>query len=167
MFTNGTCLWRLGDSTIVHCNRNIRTACPDTSQALWIHPGALTNQRCSLAIGCVINSNIIWATSRLTSLATRLLVPALLLLDNKEIPKLHLLSVSYGYSSMTSEFSPQRLGKSSFHGMASFYSLLFLSYGFTEIAFLISVLGTIIFHGRRKTPSASRETSYVDGTPTS
>ena len=156
MFTNGTCLWRLVDSTIAHCNRDIRTACPETSRALWIHPGALTNQRCSLAIGCVINSDTIWVTSRLTSLATRLLVHALLLFDNKEIPKLHLLCVSYGSSSMTSGFSPQSLGESSFHGMATFYFFIIpLIWFHSEIAFLISVLGTIIFHRRRKTSNAS------------
>ena len=47
MFTNGTRLWRHGDSTIALGNRK---------GILWIHRGALTNQRCSLATGCGINN---------------------------------------------------------------------------------------------------------------
>ena len=31
---------------------------PETSGTLWIHRGALTNQRCSLATGCGINGKI-------------------------------------------------------------------------------------------------------------
>ena len=49
MFTNGTRLWRHGDSTIALGNRNVTTACPR-------HPGHCesTHQRCSLATGCGI-----------------------------------------------------------------------------------------------------------------
>ena len=41
MFTNGTCLWRRGDSTIAHGNRNVTTACPrhpgycESTEGLW------------------------------------------------------------------------------------------------------------------------------------
>ena len=51
MFTNGTRLWRRGDSTIAHGNRNVTTACPRHCEST---EGLLTNQRCSLATGCGI-----------------------------------------------------------------------------------------------------------------
>ena len=41
MFTNGTCLWRRGDSTIAHGNRDVTTACPrhqehcESTEWLW------------------------------------------------------------------------------------------------------------------------------------
>ena len=43
---------------------------PETSGTLWIHRGALTNQRCSLATGCGINS----ATSNWTATLRRSVV---------------------------------------------------------------------------------------------
>ena len=36
---------------------------PETSGTLWIHRGALTNQRCSLATGCGIKSKSNWIPS--------------------------------------------------------------------------------------------------------
>ena len=46
---------------------------PETSGTLWIHRGALTNQRCSLATGCGINTeqkqNLVSLLSNISSLS--------------------------------------------------------------------------------------------------
>ena len=63
MFTNGTLLWRRGDSTIAHGNRDVTTACPRHPGHCESTEGLLTNQRCSLATGCGITiATMRWAS---------------------------------------------------------------------------------------------------------
>ena len=51
MFTNVTCLWRHGDSTIARGKPHHHNRVHGTTWTLWIDGGALTNHQCSLATG--------------------------------------------------------------------------------------------------------------------
>ena len=51
MFTNVTCLWRHGDSTIARGKPHHHNRVHGTTGTLWIDGGALTNHQCSLATG--------------------------------------------------------------------------------------------------------------------